>query len=55
MNSKSIIWVGMFVGSALGGYVPLLWGGSLFSFTSVILTAAGGVLGIYFGFKISNL
>ena len=55
MNSKSMIWVGMFVGSAIGGYVPLLWGGSLFSFSSVILTGVGGILGIYLGFKMSNL
>lgn len=55
MNSKSIIWVGMFVGSAIGGYIPMIWGGSLLSFTSIILTAVGGIIGIYLGFKISKL
>jgi hypothetical protein len=44
----------MVVGSAIGGYIPLLWGGSLFSFTSIILTAVGGIAGIYAGFKVGN-
>ena len=54
MNSKSVIWIGMTVGSAVGGYLPMIWGGSLFSFTSIILTAIGGFAGIYVGFKLSN-
>jgi hypothetical protein len=45
----------MLIGSAVGSYVPVLWGGSLFSFSSVILTAVGGALGIYIGFKINNM
>ena len=44
----------MFIGSAIGGYIPMLWGGSLFSFSSIILTAVGGLAGIWLGFKISN-
>jgi len=49
-----MVWVGMTIGSAIGGYLPMLWGGSLFSFTSIILTAVGGIVGIYLGFKISE-
>ena len=51
---KSFIWVGMFVGSTIGAYIPALWGGSLFSFTSIILTAIGGFAGIWAGFKVSR-
>ena len=54
MESKTTIWIGMFIGSAIGGYIPMLWGGSLFSFSSIILTAVGGLAGIWLGFKISN-
>ncbi len=54
MGTKQTIWIGMFVGSAIGGYIPMLWGGSLFSFSSIILTAAGGIAGIWLGFKIAN-
>jgi hypothetical protein len=55
MNTKQLIWIGMFVGSAVGGYVPLLWGGSFLSFSSVILTAVGGLAGIWLGYKLGNL
>ena len=44
----------MIVGSGIGGYVPLLWGASYFSFTSVICTAIGGFLGIWIMFKLSR-
>jgi hypothetical protein len=54
MSSKTPIWIGMFVGSAIGGYIPSLWGDSLFTFSSVILTAIGGFLGIWIGYKLSN-
>jgi hypothetical protein len=54
MGSKKLIWLGMFIGSAIGGYVPSLWGDSLLSFSSVLLTAVGGILGIWAGFKLSN-
>lgn len=45
----------MAVGSVVGGYVPVLWGGSLFSLTSVFLTAVGGIAGIWAGFKLSKV
>jgi len=54
MNSKSLIWIFMAIGSAIGGYIPTFWGASFFSFSSVILTALGGILGIYLGFKMSK-
>jgi hypothetical protein len=44
----------MAIGSAAGGYIPVLWGDSFFSMWSVILTALGGIAGIYVGFKLSN-
>jgi len=54
MSSKSLIWIFMLIGSAIGGYIPVLWGDSFLSLSSVILTAVGGILGIWLGFKISN-
>ena len=44
----------MFVGSAIGGYAPMLWGDSGFSFTAIVLTAVGGILGVWVGFRISE-
>ena len=54
MQQKQLIWLGAIVGSAIGGFVPVLWGGSELSFSSVILTAVGGGLGIYVAFKLSR-
>ena len=54
MNSKSLIWIFMAIGSTIGGYLPTLWGDSFLSFTSVFLTAVGGIIGIWIGFKLSN-
>jgi len=54
MSRKTLIYIFMIIGTTLGGYVPTLWGDTFFSLTSVILTAIGGFLGIYIGFKISQ-
>ena len=54
MDSKKLIWLGLFVGSTVGGMLPELWGDNVFSFWSVILTAVGGIIGIWLGYKISE-
>jgi hypothetical protein len=54
MNQKTLIWIGMFVGSAIGGWIPSIWGAGMLSMSSVLLTAVGGAIGIWGGFKISQ-
>ena len=54
MGRKSLVWIGMTVGSAVGGYLPALWGGDLFSFLSLILSGVGGILGIWLGDRFSE-
>ncbi|HXJ83298.1 MAG TPA: hypothetical protein VMS64_32020 [Candidatus Methylomirabilis sp.] len=54
MGRKSLIWAGMVVGSAVGGYLPALWGGDLLSFTSLILSGVGGIIGIWLGYRFSE-
>lgn len=49
-----MVMIGMTIGSAVGGYVPLLWGADLFSFSSVLFGALGGFLGIWVGFQLSR-
>lgn len=44
----------MFVGGTIGGFVPLLWGDSGFSFAGIFFNAVGAIIGIYVAFKISN-
>lgn len=55
MSSKSLIWIGVFVGSTIGSYIPTLWGAGFLSFSSVILSTIGGLIGIWGGFKLSQL
>ena len=51
---RKLLWLFLFIGSTLGSLVPLLWGESAFSLSSVILTGVGGLLGIWLGFKMSQ-
>ncbi len=54
MQSKSLIWLFAAIGSTVFGYIPLAWGGSLFSFSSIILGGVGAMLGIYIAFKLGQ-
>ncbi len=54
MSRKFLILLGMTTGSFIGGYVPVLWGAGLLSFTSVIGNAIGGLLGIWITFKLTQ-
>lgn len=54
MNSKTLVWIGMFVGSTIGSFIPTLWGAGMFSFSSIFFSSIGAIVGIYFGFKLSN-
>jgi len=58
MNSKKLIWVGIIVGSTIGSFIPILWGGGVFSFSSIIFSFIGAIVGIYVGiyimFKLVN-
>jgi len=54
MERKTLIWIGLAIGSTVGGFIPSLWGASMFSLWSTLLSALGGVLGIWAGFKASE-
>ena len=54
INTEKIIGRVFFIGSAIGGFIPGIWGDGAFSFASVIGNAVGGVLGIWLGFKLSK-
>jgi len=54
MSTKSLIWIFLTVGSTVGAYIPDLWGSSVLSFSSIILSGAGGIAGIWLGYKISH-
>ena len=54
MNSKTVVWIGALIGSTIASFIPILWGDSVFSFSSIILGSIGAIIGIYFGYKLSN-
>ena len=52
---RSVIGICATFGMFVGGYVPLLWGASAFSVTSLVFGAAGGAAGVWLGAKIAEL
>ncbi len=54
MQSKRVITLLMFLGGTLGGYIPLLWGAGYLSFSSIIFSGIGAIIGIYIGFKLTH-
>lgn len=54
MSTKMYVWLGVLIGSIVGGYIPTLFGHSLLSLSVVLGNGIGSVVGIYLGFKIGN-
>jgi hypothetical protein len=54
MDRTKLIWIGLFVGSTVGGFIPSLWDSSLVSMSGVIGSAIGGFAGIWLGFKLGE-
>ncbi|MCA9352497.1 hypothetical protein KC866_03905 [Patescibacteria group bacterium] len=54
MSSKTIIWVCVAIFGTIGGFIPLLWGDSLFSFSALTFNGIGGLFGIWVGYKINQ-
>jgi len=52
MSPKAGMSLAVIVGSTIGSYIPLLWGASFLSYTSVLFGGIGGLLGIYIAYKI---
>ncbi len=54
MNSKSLIWIFLTIGSIIGAYVPMLWGDSALSMSSIVFSSIGGIVGIWVGYKLGK-
>lgn len=52
--TKTFIWLGLFVGSSIGGAIPMLWGDDMISAAGFGLSFVGGVLGIFAGYKLGQ-
>jgi len=53
--TKLLIGTGTFFGTTLGSYIPVLWGGSLLSLTSIFFSVVGGIVGIWLGYRLSKM
>jgi hypothetical protein len=51
---KTIIMTGMVLGTYAGSFIPLLWGGSMLSMTSILFGGVGGFIGIYLAYKFTS-
>jgi hypothetical protein len=51
---KFLIGMGVFFGSTIGSYIPVLWGASAFSVSSILFGVIGVIVGIFVGFYISK-
>ena len=51
---KTLVFLGMIAGSYAGSFIPLIWGGSAFSISSIMLGGAGGIFGIWVGFRVAQ-
>jgi hypothetical protein len=49
-----MVWIGLTVGSTIGSMIPMLWGADVFSFSSIFLSGAGAMLGIYVGYRLAH-
>ena len=51
---RGVIGICATVGALIGGYLPVLWGGSGLGFASLFLGALGAVVGVLVGARISG-
>ncbi len=54
MSTRTAIWIGLFVGSLIGGAIPELFGAGLLSAWAIVGNFAGGLIGIWIGYLIGN-
>jgi hypothetical protein len=51
MPSRVSIWIALFIGSTIGGIIPELWGAGMLSYTSLILSGVGALVGLWIAIK----
>jgi hypothetical protein len=54
MSQKTAVMFGLTIGSTIGSFIPVLFGGSELSYWSVLTGALGGIAGIYIAFMLSR-
>jgi hypothetical protein len=50
---RRVVWLFVGVGMVLGGFVPVVWGGSTLGLASLVFGSLGGVAGLWLAAKLS--
>lgn len=54
MTTKTLIWIGMFLGSTIGSYIPVMFGADLLSSGPIWGSCIGAILGVWGGYKLGE-
>jgi hypothetical protein len=52
MPSPALIGLSMFFGSMIGGMIPDLWNAGMFSYSSLLFSGLGALVGIWIAWKL---
>ena len=55
MPSRLSIFIWMTIGSSVGGYIPVLWGADFLSYSSLLFSGIGGIVGVIVAVKIAKM
>ena len=47
------IWLGVLIGSTIGGFIPALWGADLLSYSGRLFSGIGAFVGLWVAYKLS--
>jgi len=50
---RRLVWIFVGVGMTLGGFLPVVWGGSALGFASLVFGTLGGVAGLWLAAKLT--
>jgi hypothetical protein len=50
---RRIVWIFVGVGMTVGGFVPVVWGGSALGFASLVFGTLGGAAGLWLALKLA--
>jgi uncharacterized membrane protein YeaQ/YmgE (transglycosylase-associated protein family) len=48
---RARIWLGILIGSSVGGLIPELWGAGMFSYSSVLFSGIGAFVGLLISYQ----
>lgn len=54
MSPKFAVFLGMIIGSTIGGYIPTFFGVDSISYTTVLTSGIGSIIGIVIGYKLTR-